>query len=219
MRTQPVALDCYPYCASSTIPHVEPREGGGEDLSSPGRSPIPSIPAPSFRPSPQPWAYRWSARSRRCYPPARSTSPWTRATCSASSRSGATMVGSDGLPHDAVPHPRLWGTFPRVLGHYARGMGLFSSPRDRHPQDDRASARAISAWGDRGVLKPGLAADICIFRCRYDRRGRDVREADPARPGNRGGDRERRDRVGGCEGDGRAPGTRVAAARRLTGAP
>ena len=28
------------------------------------------------------------------------------------------MIGWDGLPHDAKPHPRLWGTFPRVLGHY-----------------------------------------------------------------------------------------------------
>ena len=37
----------------------------------------------------------------------------------------ATMIGSDGLPHDQHPHPRLWGTFPRVLGHYARDQGLF----------------------------------------------------------------------------------------------
>ena len=37
-----------------------------------------------------------------------------------------TMIGSDGLPHDIHPHPRLWGTFPRVLGHYARCVGLFS---------------------------------------------------------------------------------------------
>ena len=36
-----------------------------------------------------------------------------------------TMIGSDGLPHDAHPHPRLWGSFPRVLGHYAREVGLF----------------------------------------------------------------------------------------------
>ena len=36
------------------------------------------------------------------------------------------MIGSDGLPHDSYPHPRLWGTFPRVLGHYARDLGLFS---------------------------------------------------------------------------------------------
>ena len=32
-----------------------------------------------------------------------------------------TMIGSDGLPSDEHPHPRLWGTFPRVLGHYVRG--------------------------------------------------------------------------------------------------
>ena len=37
----------------------------------------------------------------------------------------ATMIGSDGLPHDQHPHPRLWGTFPRVLGHYSRDLGLF----------------------------------------------------------------------------------------------
>ena len=36
-----------------------------------------------------------------------------------------TMIGSDGLPHDRHPHPRLWGTFPRVLGHYSRDLGLF----------------------------------------------------------------------------------------------
>src|SRR5690606_28749607 len=39
--------------------------------------------------------------------------------------SDATMIGSDGLPHDLKPHPRLWGTFPRVLGHYARELKLF----------------------------------------------------------------------------------------------
>ncbi|MFQ5626122.1 MAG: amidohydrolase family protein, partial [Methyloligellaceae bacterium] len=37
----------------------------------------------------------------------------------------AAMIGSDGLPHDRHPHPRLWGTFPRVLGHYARDEALF----------------------------------------------------------------------------------------------
>jgi N-acyl-D-amino-acid deacylase len=30
-----------------------------------------------------------------------------------------TMIGSDGIPVGENPHPRLWGTFPRVLGHYA----------------------------------------------------------------------------------------------------
>ena len=43
-----------------------------------------------------------------------------------------TMVGSDGLPHDLVPHPRLWGTFPRVVGYYARELGLFSVEQAIH---------------------------------------------------------------------------------------
>ncbi len=38
----------------------------------------------------------------------------------------ATMVGSDGLPNDPLPYPRLWGAFPRVLGHYARDAALIS---------------------------------------------------------------------------------------------
>jgi N-acyl-D-amino-acid deacylase len=37
-----------------------------------------------------------------------------------------TMIGSDGLPHDAFPHPAPVGDFPRVLGHYSRTLGLFS---------------------------------------------------------------------------------------------
>ena len=36
-----------------------------------------------------------------------------------------TMIGSDGIPVGDKPHPRLWGTFPRVLGHYSRDVGLF----------------------------------------------------------------------------------------------
>ena len=35
------------------------------------------------------------------------------------------MIGSDGLPNDPNPHPRLWGAFPRVLGRYARDERLF----------------------------------------------------------------------------------------------
>ncbi|MBI06967.1 MAG: D-aminoacylase [Rhodospirillaceae bacterium] len=71
------------------------------------------------------------------------------------------MVGSDGLPHDSHPHPRLWGTFPRVLGHYARDLGLF-------PLEDavrRMTGLSASEFGlkDRGVLRQGAYADITLF--------------------------------------------------------
>jgi len=55
-----------------------------------------------------------------------------------------TMIGSDGIPVGEKPHPRLWGTFPRVLGHYGRELSLvrtlhICSPAIRiSPVSDRA---------------------------------------------------------------------------------
>jgi len=72
-----------------------------------------------------------------------------------------TMVGSDGLPHDAVPHPRLWGTFPRVLGHYARDLGLFPLETAVHKMTGLTAARF--GLKDRGVLREGAYADITLF--------------------------------------------------------
>jgi N-acyl-D-amino-acid deacylase len=72
-----------------------------------------------------------------------------------------TMVGSDGLPHDAKPHPRLWGTFPRVLGHYARDLKLFPLETAVH----KMTGLTASKFGleGRGVLQKGAHADITLF--------------------------------------------------------
>ncbi len=72
-----------------------------------------------------------------------------------------TMIGSDGLPHDSHPHPRLWGTFPRVLGHYARDVGLFPLEEAVRKMTS-LTARRFGLKG-RGVLAPGAYADITIF--------------------------------------------------------
>jgi N-acyl-D-amino-acid deacylase len=72
-----------------------------------------------------------------------------------------TMIGSDGLPHDVFPHPRLWGAFPRVLGHYARGRGLFSMETAIHKMTGLPAARF--GLTDRGVIAPGAAADLVVF--------------------------------------------------------
>ncbi len=71
------------------------------------------------------------------------------------------MVGSDGLPHDSFPHPRLWGTFPRVLGHYARDLGLFSLESAVHKMT--GGTAAVFGMVDRGVLRPGAYADLVLF--------------------------------------------------------
>jgi N-acyl-D-amino-acid deacylase len=71
------------------------------------------------------------------------------------------MIGSDGLPHDTFPHPRLWGTFPRVLGHYARDLGLFSM----EAAVNKMTGHTASVFGmiDRGVIRAGAYADIVLF--------------------------------------------------------
>ena len=71
------------------------------------------------------------------------------------------MIGSDGLPHDTFPHPRLWGTFPRVLGHYARDLGLFSMEAAVHKMTGHTAA--VFGMTDRGVIRPGAYADLVLF--------------------------------------------------------
>lgn len=72
-----------------------------------------------------------------------------------------TMVGSDGLPNDPHPHPRLWGTFPRVLGHYARDEGLFSLSEAVHKMTAMSAKRYNLT--DRGKISAGYYADLVLF--------------------------------------------------------
>jgi N-acyl-D-amino-acid deacylase len=72
-----------------------------------------------------------------------------------------TMIGSDGLPHDVAPHPRLWGTFPRVLGHYSRDLKLF--PLETAVRKMTGLPAKTFGLRDRGVLREGAYADITVF--------------------------------------------------------
>jgi len=73
----------------------------------------------------------------------------------------ATMIGSDGLPHDKFPHPRLWGTFPRVLGHYSRDIGLFTLEEAIR----KMTSLPAATFGikERGVIAEGNFADLVLF--------------------------------------------------------
>jgi N-acyl-D-amino-acid deacylase len=72
------------------------------------------------------------------------------------------MVGSDGVPDlEGLPHPRLYGTFPRVFAEYVRGRGLICL--------EEAVRRMTSLPADRfglagrGRLTPGAWADLVVF--------------------------------------------------------
>jgi N-acyl-D-amino-acid deacylase len=75
--------------------------------------------------------------------------------------SSAAMIGSDGLPEDAHPHPRLWGTFPRVFKRYVREQNVLSIENAVH----RMTGLSAQRFGlrDRGYIKVGFYADLTIF--------------------------------------------------------
>jgi len=77
-------------------------------------------------------------------------------------RHPSTMIGSDGLPTlEGKPHPRLYGTFARVLGHYARDLSVLSLPDAVY----RMTGFSAAKFGlrDRGVIAPGNFADLVLF--------------------------------------------------------
>jgi N-acyl-D-aspartate/D-glutamate deacylase len=76
-------------------------------------------------------------------------------------RHPATMIGSDGLPNDPLPHPRLWGTFPRVLGRYSREEKLFSLPEAIHKMTEMPARRF--GLTKRGLIRKDYFADLVLF--------------------------------------------------------
>jgi N-acyl-D-amino-acid deacylase len=74
-----------------------------------------------------------------------------------------TMIASDGrlsTPGDGQPHPRAYGTFPRVLGHYVRA-GVLTLETAVHKMTDMPARRL--GLTDRGVLRAGARADLVVF--------------------------------------------------------
>ncbi len=115
-----------------------------------------------------------------------------------------TMIGSDGLPHDAAPHPRLWGSFPRVLGHYGRLLGLF--PLETAIYKMTGLTAKNFGLKDRGVLKEGAYADLALFDADTVGEAATYEAPDCTGPWHRGGDRQWRDRVARWRVDGSAAG-------------
>lgn len=72
------------------------------------------------------------------------------------------MAGSDGLPRPgSKPHPRAFGTFPRIAGPLRRDKGWFSLEDAVRRMTSMAAQRFSLA--DRGILRPGMAADLVLF--------------------------------------------------------
>src|SRR5882672_9448772 len=156
MKSQPIALDCYPYCASSTILSASRAAVASKTLVT-WSKPHPEVAGMSL----DEVRAEMKLSIEQLLPAGAIYFSMDEADVQRILAFEHTMIGSDGLPHDAAPHPRLWGTFPRVLGHYARGLGLFPLETAVHKMTG-LTARTFGLK-DRGVLKSGMAADIAIF--------------------------------------------------------
>jgi N-acyl-D-amino-acid deacylase len=74
------------------------------------------------------------------------------------------MIGSDGLPCDPHPHPRLWGTFPCMLGRYCRDEKLVSLASAIHKMTGLSATEFTLK--QRGFIREGYYADIVLFNAR-----------------------------------------------------
>ncbi len=160
MKQQPVGLDCYPYCASSTI-LTWSRVGPASKVLVTWSKPHPEFNGMELGEVAARMGLSQKDAVEKLLPAGAIYFAMDENDVQRILSFEKTVVGSDGLPHDAAPHPRLWGTFPRVLGHYSRDLGLFPLETAVH----KMTGLTATTFGlpDRGVIREGACADITIF--------------------------------------------------------
>jgi len=159
-KHQSIGLDMYPYIAGSTVLRREMVDGV-IDIMITWSTPHPEMAAHMLADVAAAWGCTQQEACDRLQPGGACYFQMAEEDVQRVLQYPATMIGSDGLPHDQHPHPRLWGTFPRVLGHYSRDVGLFSLETAVHKMSG-LSARRFQL-DDRGEIRAGAYADVVVF--------------------------------------------------------
>jgi N-acyl-D-amino-acid deacylase len=160
MKTQSVCVDCYPYTAGSTVLSWDRAASSSRVIVSWSKS-LPQYAGQDLDAIAKQMGVSQEEAIARLLPAGGIYFRQDESDVQRILKYGQTMIGSDGLPHDASPHPRLWGTFPRVLGHYGRLMGLF--PLETAIYKMTGLTAKNFGLADRGVLKEGAYADLVLF--------------------------------------------------------
>src|SRR6476620_2967107 len=160
MKGQRVCLDCYPYTAGSTMIRTDRGMLDGRVLIA-SSVPHPECAGRELGEIAAEWGVAESEAARRMQPGTAIYFLMDENDVRRILAFDDTMIGSDGIPVGEKPHPRLWGTFPRVLGHYSREVGLF--PLETAVWKMTGLTARNFGLADRGTLKPGQAADIVVF--------------------------------------------------------
>ena len=157
---QEVGLDAYPYIASSTVLSAGQAERASKVLVTWSKS-APEQAGRELAAIAAAWGVSIKEAVDRLQPAGAIYWMMDEPDVQRVLRFPHTMIGSDGLPHDFHPHPRLWGTFPRVLGHYCRELGLFALEEAVRKMTGLPAARF--GLSGRGAIAAGAFADLTVF--------------------------------------------------------
>src|SRR5260221_2076636 len=117
-----IAWDVYPYAASSTVLRLDRCDQGLRILITWSDS-FPEMVNRDLSDIACDWSCSERAAAMRLLPAGAVYFQLDEADVRRILAHPRSMIGSDGLPHDKHPHPRLWGTFPRALGIYSLELG------------------------------------------------------------------------------------------------
>jgi N-acyl-D-amino-acid deacylase len=157
---QSSGCDCYPYAATSTV--LDARQVDERmDIVVTWSIPFPEMAGKTVRQVAEGWGVDQFEAAERLRPAGAIYFSLSEDDMRQILTHPATMIGSDGLPNDPRPHARLWGTFPRVLGHFARDLKLFSLSEGVRKMTSLPAERF--GLKDRGWIKEGFAADMVLF--------------------------------------------------------
>lgn len=157
---QRVGCDCYPYAAGSStldLRQVDPRV----EITITWSTPHPEVAGRSLAAIAELWGVEQVEAARRLQPAGAIYHSISEADMRRILAHPATMIGSDGLPLDPRPHPRLWGTFPRVLGRYSREEKLIPLAAAVHKMTGMPAQRF--GLERRGMIREGYVADLVLF--------------------------------------------------------
>lgn len=160
MHSQRVALDVYPYVAGSTVLDPKRCDGRMRVMLTWSKS-HPEMAGRDISDIAAEWQCHPIAAAERLLPAGAIYFMLDEADVRRIMAFPHTMIGSDGLPHDLHPHPRLWGAFPRVLGHYSRELGLLTLEEAVRKMTS-LPADTLGLKG-RGRTVPGAYADLVLF--------------------------------------------------------